>query len=69
MRVFGGKETKPFRTYHYGRGTVKDHRTGIVLPLRDVMNGKIQPFIDAARSKASREATQSTISHPTDSVL
>tara|TARA_Y100000310_G_scaffold109018_1_gene107405 strand:- start:13221 stop:13628 length:408 start_codon:yes stop_codon:yes gene_type:complete len=28
------------RTYHEPRGTVKDHRTGVVLPYKEVIDGK-----------------------------
>ena len=34
------------RTYHEKRGTCKDHRTGTTLPLNDVLDGKIDGFME-----------------------
>lgn len=42
MKVYGGLATKPIRTYNFKRGTVTDHRTGVSLPLRDCLAGKIE---------------------------
>lgn len=44
-RFAAGKET--IRTYHEPRGTAKDHRTGVTLPLKNVLDGDIDKFIDA----------------------
>ena len=45
---------KIVRTYHYGRGTVKDHRTGKVASLKDVMGkGKIELIAPTSSSAGS----------------
>lgn len=40
--------SEKIRTYHEPRGTVKDHRTGVTAPYRDTLDGKLEPFIEAA---------------------
>ena len=37
VRLHKIANTKIIRTYHYGRGTVKDHRTGLVASVKDVV--------------------------------
>jgi len=37
--------TEVVRTYHAIRGTVKDYRTGLVAPYKEVMDGKIDCFM------------------------
>lgn len=39
------------RTYNFKRGTVIDHKTGVSLPLQVVLDGKIEPFIDARKKR------------------
>jgi protein subunit release factor A len=39
------------RTYNYKRGMALDHRTGVELPLEQVMDGRIEPFIKAMLEK------------------
>jgi peptide chain release factor 1 len=46
-KVERDKPTEVIRTYHFPRSTVKDHRSGVTLRLKDVLDGGIQPFIDA----------------------
>lgn len=41
------KQVKVIRTYHYERGTVKDHRTKVIRPLKKTLNGDLTPFIEA----------------------
>ncbi len=49
--VFGQERTrKEIRVYNWKRQTVKDTRTGLVLPLREVLEGDLEPFIRALRS-------------------
>lgn len=35
------KDQKAIRTYHFPRGVVKDHRTGVSASIKDVMDGDI----------------------------
>lgn len=44
-KVLGTVVAEAVRTYHYKSGLVTDHRTGVVLPLRDVLDGKIERFL------------------------
>ena len=48
-RFSAGKET--IRTYHEPRGTAKDHRTGVTLPLDKVLDGDIDQFVEAMLEK------------------
>jgi len=41
------RQTKTIRTYHFPRQTVKDHRTKVTLPLEGVLDGNLDPFIEA----------------------
>lgn len=46
--VSTGDRSAKIRTYHFPQGRVTDHRIGLTLyQLDDVLNGDIQPFIDA----------------------
>lgn len=40
-RDYAIHNTEVIRTYNYKRGTVKDHRTGKVASLKEVLDGKI----------------------------
>jgi protein subunit release factor A len=41
----GNCNKKEVRVYNEKRGTVKDHRTGVTLPMKKVLNGDIGKFI------------------------
>ena len=41
------KIAQVIRTYHYPRAIAKDHRTGVTLPLKKVLDGDIDDFIEA----------------------
>lgn len=43
------------RTYHEPRNTVKDHRTGATHPYSDVIDGDLDPLIDASAECAVTE--------------
>jgi len=43
------------RTYHEKRNEVKDHRTGIILPLDKVLNGNIDKFIEEMLIKETKD--------------
>jgi protein subunit release factor A len=43
-KVFGSVVARAVRTYNYKAGTVTDHRSGVVLPLREVLKGRIEGF-------------------------
>lgn len=51
----GRGPVKRIRTYNEKRREVKDHRTGVVLDYHDVLDGNIQPFIDAMAAKRAGE--------------
>ena len=40
-QIGAGDRAERVRTYHYGRGTVTDHRTGQTAPLARVLNGDL----------------------------
>jgi len=44
------------RSYDQKRGTVKDHRTGVELPYKDVLDGKIEAFVTAMIKQQAEEA-------------
>ena len=51
------RQTETIRTYHFPRQTAKDHRTKVILPLGEVLDGGIQPFIQAmVQQEADRVA-------------
>lgn len=41
------RQTEVVRTYHFQRRTAKDHRTKVTLPLEGVLDGNLNPFIEA----------------------
>jgi peptide chain release factor 1 len=46
--VGSGDRSEKIRTYNFPQNRVTDHRIGLTMhPLTEVMNGKLQPFIDA----------------------
>ena len=45
--VLGNCLEPVIRTYNYKRGMVTDHRSGISVNLKDVLAGRVQPFIEA----------------------
>ena len=45
-RVQHQRQTERIRTYHKPRGTVTDHRTGVVAKYDDVLDGKLDVFME-----------------------
>lgn len=59
--VSTGDRSAKIRTYHFGQGRVTDHRIGLTLhQLDDVLNGEIQPFIDALTIAENTERLHSS---------
>lgn len=59
--VSTGDRSAKIRTYHFGQGRVTDHRIGLTLhQLDDVLNGEIQPFIDALTIAENAERLHSS---------
>jgi peptide chain release factor 1 len=58
-----GERSEKIRTYNFPQNRVTDHRIGLTLhQLTDVMDGKLQPFVDALTTyytaeKLKQEAT------------
>lgn len=51
----GRQSTPTIRTYHSKRGTVKDHRTGKIYPLSDVLEGEmVQDMVEDTLKILSR---------------
>jgi protein subunit release factor A len=53
--AFSNVKGRVVRTYNYKRGIVTDHRTGLSLQLKAVLDGQIDAFIQAFASKWSSE--------------
>ncbi|MFZ5624218.1 MAG: peptide chain release factor 1 [Gemmatimonadota bacterium] len=54
-----GDRSGKIRTYNYPQSRVTDHRINLsVYNLDDVMNGKIEPFVDALRMASREEMTR-----------
>src|SRR5262249_38273353 len=54
--VGSGDRSEKIRTYNFPQNRVTDHRIGMTLhQLGDVMDGKLQPFIDALVSHYQAE--------------
>jgi peptide chain release factor 1 len=45
--IGSGSRAEKIRTYRWKEAIVVDHRVGASFPLQDVMNGRLQPMIDA----------------------
>ena len=59
--VSTGDRSAKIRTYNYPQGRVTDHRIGLtVYNLDDVLNGNIQPFIDALQFAENAEKLTQT---------
>ena len=43
---FGNLTVGAIRTYNFKRATVVDHRSGVSRPLKETMDGDLQPFVD-----------------------
>ena len=58
-----GERSEKIRTYNFPQNRVTDHRIGLTLhQLTEVMDGKLQPFVDALTThyqaeKLKQEAT------------
>jgi peptide chain release factor 1 len=47
-QVGSGDRSEKIRTYNFPQNRVSDHRIGLTVhQLNDVMDGKLQPFVDA----------------------
>ena len=48
QQVGSGDRSEKIRTYNFPQNRVTDHRIGLTMhQLNDVMDGKLQPFVDA----------------------
>src|SRR5437868_9940932 len=58
--VGSGDRSEKIRTYNFPQNRVTDHRIGLTLhQLGDVMDGKLQPFIDALVAHYQAESLRS----------
>jgi peptide chain release factor 1 len=54
--VGSGDRSEKIRTYNFKENRVSDHRIGLTLyQLADVMEGKLQPFVDALTTHYNAE--------------
>src|SRR5256885_4668660 len=63
-QVGSGDRSEKIRTYNFPQNRVTDHRVGLTIhQLTDVMEGKLQPFIDAlaANDQAERLKQEATV--------
>ena len=54
--IFGVRAGAAIRTYNYQRGTVKDHRSGVVANLKKVLDGDLDCLIIPMREKVAKES-------------
>ena len=59
--VFGMGPAKTIRTYNYKRGLVTDHRTGVILSLRQVLSGDIAAFVAASCNQSTEHPMQAEV--------
>jgi peptide chain release factor 1 len=60
--VGSGDRSEKIRTYNFPQNRVTDHRIGLTMhQLGEVINGKLQPFIDALTTHFQAEKLKKTV--------